>query len=149
MAFGDAECTEPMSEDDVNGVAALGHAYNTTQLVWNWSGYAGATVHVTCTRCDHDEDVAATVTNSVTKEATATENGERTYTATVTVNGQPHTDTKTETILKTGTVPTPGPAYEPLEESGCGSSMTGAASIGGCVTCLALAACLLRRKKTA
>ena len=44
----------------------------------------------------------ATITSEVTKPATCTEDGVRTYTATVTFNGKTYTDTKTEAIKVTG-----------------------------------------------
>ncbi len=75
------------------------HTYGTPE--WTWNGFE-ATVKFTCTEdSSHTETVTATITNAVTKEALC-KDGERTYTATVTFDGQTYTATKTETIPATG-----------------------------------------------
>ena len=78
-------------------IAALGHNYGTP--TWTWNGYTSASAKFTCTRnSSHTQTVNATITSAVTTAATCETAGVRTYTATVTFNGQTYTNTKTETI---------------------------------------------------
>ena len=77
------------------------HKYG--EPTWNWTGVESATATFTCEHdATHTQVVNATITSEVTKEATCTEDGVRTYTATVTFEGKTYTDTKTETIKATG-----------------------------------------------
>ena len=79
------------------------HSYQ--QPVFTWNGYE-ATATFTCTECNKDKVVVCTITSEITKEATETETGIRTYTATVTLDGNTYTDTKDETIPLVGSVTT-------------------------------------------
>ena len=83
-------------------VEALGHGYG--QPTWTWSAdYTSATAIFTCAKdVTHVEEVAAALTENVTTAATCTEDGAKTYTATLTFNGQTYTDVKTVTVEKTG-----------------------------------------------
>ena len=77
------------------------HKYG--EPVWSWTGVESATATFTCEHdASHTQVVNATITSEVTKPATCTEDGVRTYTATVTFDGKTYTDTKTETIKATG-----------------------------------------------
>ena len=77
------------------------HKYG--EPTWNWTGVESATATFTCEHdATHTQVVNATITSEVTKPATCTEDGVRTYTATVTFEGKTYTDTKTETIKATG-----------------------------------------------
>ena len=80
---------------------ATGHQYG--EPAWTWSGYESASATFTCANdASHEETVAAAVTSAVTKEPTCTEDGLRTYTASVTFGEKNYTDTKTEGIKATG-----------------------------------------------
>ena len=69
---------------------------------FNWNGYECPNADLTCTQCDAPAvTVDATVTSSITTEATPDAEGVRTYTATAVYGEQTFTDTKTETIPKT------------------------------------------------
>ena len=76
------------------------HSYAVSS--WTWSGYSSAKVNLKCSKCGDTRTVDAMVTSSVTKAATCTTAGVRTYAATVTFNSKNYYDTKTETIAATG-----------------------------------------------
>ncbi len=79
---------------------ATGHQYG--EPAWTWIGYESASATFTCANdASHEETVAAAVTSAVTKEPTCTEDGLRTYTASVTFGEKNYTDTKTEGIKAT------------------------------------------------
>jgi len=80
-------------------IPATGHTYG--EPVFAWNGYDAATATFTCTD-DGDVQTVDAVITSETTAATATEDGEIVYTATVEFNGIIHTDTKTEVIPATG-----------------------------------------------
>ena len=80
-------------------IPATRHTYG--EPTWTWNGYASATAAFRCTSCTDTHTVTATVTNKVTKAATDTASGIRTYTAKATFNGKTYTDTKKETIPPT------------------------------------------------
>ncbi|MDE7256495.1 MAG: hypothetical protein K2N50_00870 [Clostridia bacterium] len=77
-------------------IKAVGHSYG--QPLWEWNGYLSATAAFECGNCNDCQTVPAMIANKVTKEPTYTEQGERTYTATVTFGGTDYTDSKTEAI---------------------------------------------------
>lgn len=80
---------------------ATGHQYG--EPAWTWIGYESASATFICANdASHEETVAAAVTSAVTKEPTCTEDGLRTYTASVTFGEKNYTDTKTEGIKATG-----------------------------------------------
>lgn len=72
--------------------------------VWSWAeDCTSATAAFTCNNCQHAETVTASgedITSDVITPATCTSTGETAYTATVTFNGEPKTDTKTREVAK-------------------------------------------------
>ena len=110
----------------------MAHKYGAP--VWSWTGYEGAKATFTCLNdgCTHTEEVTATVTDEMTKEATCTETGVRTYMAKVTFGGQDYTETKTETIAAHGHTIVKVDAKAPTcTESGNGAYYT-CGQCGGC-----------------
>ena len=79
------------------------HDYD--EPVFTWTEY-NATAKFTCKECSKEKVITCTVTYEVTKEATETETGIMTYTATVSFGNNTYTDTKTETIPLVGSVVT-------------------------------------------
>ena len=73
------------------------HVWGTTPT-WTWNGYSSATAALTCSKCGSKKTAGATITSKVTKAATCSATGTRTYTATATIDGKTYTDTKTVTI---------------------------------------------------
>ena len=92
--FSDAEATTEIAEPVK--IAAQGHSYG--QPVWVWTEDYRASVSFICIRCSHEENPKVTVRSEITRPATATMEGERTYTATTVFEGETYTDTKTEVI---------------------------------------------------
>ena len=84
---------------------ALGHDLDDGNAVWS-TDYTACTVTFTCERegCTHTEPVDAEVTSEVVKEPTCTEDGQRTYTATVSIEGKGPYKT-TVAITATGHTP--------------------------------------------
>lgn len=102
--YSDANGTNAITSTEIT-IPALGHVYNNSPS-WSWSGYTSATATLTCTR-DASHTISATaagsaITSIITKAATCTTNGTRTYTATVTLDGSTYQGTKTQTISATG-----------------------------------------------
>lgn len=137
--YSDANCTKEVTEIVT---APLGHNHDASGLVWNWLGYGKASVETKCTRCGEKVTVEAEITETVIKEATATADGEKKYTAKVTVGGEEYTDSKTETLTRTK-VPTPG---EDDIESGCNGSVVGS-SLAAALILFMAAAVLLGKKQ--
>ena len=85
-------------------VPALGHNWQVDH--WDWAGISAATAHFVCANDPtHTDSVTASgedITSVVTHEPTCGATGTRTYTATVTFNGQTYTDTKDDSIPTTG-----------------------------------------------
>ena len=79
---------------------AAGHAWG--QPVWQWTGFAAQAVFACARDAGHTQTLTAAVTSQVTTEPGCESTGVRTYTATVTFEGQTYTDTKTETLPATG-----------------------------------------------
>ncbi len=79
-------------------ISMLGHDW--ADPVFTWDGYESAAATRTCRNdAEHTETVDCVITNEVTREETAAEDGVRTYTATATFeDGTVVTDTKTEVI---------------------------------------------------
>ena len=95
-SFGGKSYTNTKTE--TIAVNSNAHSWNTT-ATWTWSGYTSATAKVTCkNNSSHTQSANATVTSAVTKAATCSATGVRTYTAAATFNGSQYTNTKTETI---------------------------------------------------
>ena len=85
----------------VEDIAALGHAYGETTYEWS-NGNGNCTAKRVCSNdSNHVDTVEATVTSEVTTEATCTEKGLRTYTATFVV-GWAVEQTKDEAIPAKG-----------------------------------------------
>ena len=97
--FADKACTEELSDEDLI-LPAVSHSYGEPE--WTWTAFSGATAKFTCSACNDEQTVTATITNEVTTPAACETDGVRTYTATVTFGGQQYTDTKTEVIAATG-----------------------------------------------
>ena len=99
-----AKCENCDATDTVTDTGSkLGHSY---EPIFNWNGY-NCTASVYCGGCGNTRPVSCSVSSVVTKAATTFETGVRTYTATVSFDGETYTDTKTETIPKLND-PTPG-----------------------------------------
>ena len=109
---GDYYCT--ICESEVKSgktLEAYGHSYDTSQYTWGIGadGKVNCTAVKTCTRegCNEEETehcVTETVTAKVqvTKAATCTEKGTRTYTASFTKEGFSEAETREESIAATG-----------------------------------------------
>lgn len=83
---------------ETDTLEALGHSFT---VAWTWVGYDSAKATLTCARDNaHNVEQVAEITSKST--ATCTQDGETVYTATVVVNGQTYTDTKTAQTEKTG-----------------------------------------------
>lgn len=130
------------------GAAALGHDYDYEHGVWAWDGYTSATLTATCKNDSTHTDVkTAVITNEVTTEATETEDGVRTYTATITVGDNTYTDTKTEVIPKTGTGSGEEPPQETPKKKGCKSSISASLAIVGGMLAAGTAAIAIKKRK--
>ena len=81
---------------------AAGHVWG--QPVWQWTGFAAQAVFACARDAGHTRTLTAAVTSQVTTEPGCESTGVRTYTATVTFEGQTYTDTKTETLPAAGHV---------------------------------------------
>ena len=128
VTFGEEEYTDTKTEE----IAMTAHAYGEPE--WSWEGYTGAKATFACTNggCTHTEEVTAEITSVVTKEATCTETGVKTYTATVTFDGETYTATKTETIEAHGHTVVKVDAKAPTcTEAGNGAYYT-CEECGGC-----------------
>ena len=128
VSFGEEEYTDTKTEE----IEMTVHVYG--EPTWTWEGYTGAKATFACTNdgCTHTEEVTAEITNAVTKEATCTETGVKTYTATVTFDGETYTATKTETIEAHGHTVVKVDAKAPTcTEAGNGAYYT-CEECGGC-----------------
>ena len=98
--FSDAEGKNETTLEALT-IGVLGHDYG--EAAWTWTGYESAKATFTCSRdASHVEEVTAAVTSEITTPASCESTGVRTYTATVTFQGQTYTDTKTETLPAAG-----------------------------------------------
>ena len=88
------------TDQKTEAIPATGHHYG--QPEWTWNGFETASATFKCRENDDTQTVGATVTSAVTTPETCTENGVRTYTATVTFEGETYTDQKTKAIPATG-----------------------------------------------
>ena len=82
-----------------------GHTYG--DPTWTWEGYTKATAIFTCTVCNegtegHTLRLNAAITSVTIKEPTSSAEGEKTHTASVTLNKKDYTDVKTESLPATG-----------------------------------------------
>ena len=81
-------------------IPAKGHNYKLTS--WSWTGYSKASALFTC---ENDKSHTQTADAKITSERTdptCGNDGSVVYTATVTFDGKTYTDSKTETLNKTG-----------------------------------------------
>lgn len=76
-------------------IPALGHNYGTPVFCWNSDN--SCTAELTCTVCGEVQETECTVEQTI--DDNAGETGQITYTATVNVNGQIYTDSKTIDII--------------------------------------------------
>ena len=77
-----------------------GHYYS-GEPEWTWDGFDKATAAFECGNCYQAEQADAVITCERT-EPTCESDGKAVYTATVTFKNKTYTDTKTETLAKTG-----------------------------------------------
>ena len=100
--FSDAEGKNETTLEALT-IPATGHAWG--QPAWTWTGTESASAVFTCGNDgSHTQTLTAAVTSQVTTEPGCESTGVRTYTATVTFEGQTYTDTKTETLPAAGHV---------------------------------------------
>ena len=115
-------------------IPATGHEYG--DPVWTWSDDCSLAVFsLGCKNCD-GETVRVAAIDVAKTDATATEDGEIVYTASVTVDGETYTDSKTVVLPAAGTPDEPDdPAADPAEPTEpqgdslckwCGEPHTGA-----------------------
>ncbi len=97
--FSDEGCTNQILLSDTV-INAKGHDYDTDNIEWTWSGYESATAVITCKNdSNHKESIEASVSDAVIDyDATCEETGLKTYTASITFNGNEYTNTKSEVI---------------------------------------------------
>lgn len=82
-------------------IPATGHDYE--EPVWHWTGVTAAQATFTCKNDpNHTATETAQISSSITEEANCTDNGLRTYTASVSFNNRIYTDKVTEPIPFTG-----------------------------------------------
>ena len=78
------------------------HEHTYAEPQWTWAAdNSTATATFTCSDCDDEQIVNATVTSNTT-EPTCTTDGKTVYSATVTFGGESYTDAKTVTLPATG-----------------------------------------------
>ena len=138
-----AECTVCGAILELEKIPEIGHEYDYANIVWSWSeDYSEATAMVKCIHDNtHTKAISAEIA-SVTNEATATEDGETVYTATITVDRKTYTDKKTRKI------PAKGQSDSGNEKSGCGSMIDGDGMIvGAALVFLAFAVVVYRKRK--
>lgn len=78
-------------------------AHSFEDPTWTWDGHDSATAVFRCSVCDYECSLTAqgdAITYETTTEPTYTTEGERVYTASVTVGGVTYTSDKTETLEK-------------------------------------------------
>ncbi len=82
-------------------IPATGHSYN--KPTWNWTGTSSAVATFECTNgCGHEETANASITSTVTKEASCEEKGTKKFTANVVFNNKTYTANKSKTIAAKG-----------------------------------------------
>ena len=139
--YSDSEGTQEIQENSWV-IEALGHDWGEATYTWN-EDKTECTAERVCTRdASHKETETVKTTNSVTKEATCEEVGERTYTATFT-NAAFAEQTTTEEITATGHT-----AGTPVEENRVESTCTENGSYDEVTYCKVCGEKLLKEKKT-
>ncbi len=94
----DASVAYDAVSDVTTVVAAEGHAYGEPTFVWADDNSAKA--EMVCGKCDESKTKACEVSYEQTVAPTCTKEGEAVYTATITVDEETYTDTKTVTVAK-------------------------------------------------
>ena len=110
-----ATCTEPgnteyKAELSFNGNVytdsqsvsgeALGHNWAVSEWIWS-EDYTSVTAKFVCARDNsHTRVISGQINEDVIKPATCTEDGESTFTATVSLGGETYTDQKTSVVIK-------------------------------------------------
>ncbi|MBR1483686.1 MAG: InlB B-repeat-containing protein [Ruminococcus sp.] len=92
--------TMPLSDVTINAVY---EAHSFEDPTWTWDGHDSAMADFRCSVCDFECSLMAqgdAITYETTTEPTYTTEGERVYTASVTMNGVTYTSDITETIEK-------------------------------------------------
>lgn len=83
-------------------IPALGHAFDYKNIIWSWKDYSFANATVTCANnVEHKATYDAQITSKIDLP-TCTKKGKKTYTATITVEGQAYTDEKEEVLESLG-----------------------------------------------
>ncbi len=91
------------SDEKTETLPANGHIYNADGIEWTWTGYETAAAIATCTEeCGHSEHLTAVITSEVTTPVLCTVNGEKTYTATIELDGNTYTNQTTEELVALG-----------------------------------------------
>ena len=89
-------------EIQTDNISITDHVYDTDNLVWTWNGYESAFATLYCKNdTSHTRQINANITEN-TVFPTCTENGAKTYTATVKIDDKTYTSEKTEAITSTG-----------------------------------------------
>ena len=102
------------SEDNTVTIPdTAGHVYG--DPVWSWDDDFKAAVTFTCENGDDTQTPEVTVTSTVTAQPTATQPGEKTYTATAEFGGKTYTDVRTEVLPATGEPDDPADPTEPTD----------------------------------
>ena len=115
---------ETYTDEKVVVLPATGHDYD--EPVWTWSNDCSLAVLSLSCKANDVEPVRIAEISEVKTDPTATEDGAIVYTATVTVDGETYTDTKTVVLPATGT--SDEPETEPQGDSlckWCGEKHTG------------------------
>ncbi|MBQ9070127.1 MAG: leucine-rich repeat protein [Clostridia bacterium] len=91
------------SDEKTETLPANGHTYNADGIEWIWTGYETAAAIATCAEdCGHSENLTAVITSEVTTPVLCTVNGEKTYTATIELDGNTYTNQTTEELVAPG-----------------------------------------------
>lgn len=91
------------SDEKTETLPANGHTYNADGIEWTWTGYETVTAIATCIEdCGHSENLTAVITSEVTTPVLCTVNGEKTYTATIELDGNTYTNKTTEELVAPG-----------------------------------------------
>ena len=105
--------TMPLSDVTIN---AEFEAHSFEDPTWTWDGHDSATAVFRCSVCDFECSLTAqgdAITYETTTEPTYTTEGERVYTASVTMNGVTYTSDITETIEKASRIDRRGHLSQP------------------------------------
>ena len=88
------------SDNEALADKTLYHAHTYGLPAWTWVGVESATAAFSCTECDDEQELSATITSAVTTPSTYLETGIRTYTASVIYGGTKYMNSKTATEPK-------------------------------------------------